>query len=200
MAKNRNKKSRQDGITSGNASAADGDEPAGNAGVPGDPPAMQKTPRRGAAPHRTAASRWVVLAAVITVVVIGGVLGFAQFSPSVDYSDARVVAMGEGLYATNCQACHGPQAKGESPFNIMGGRKLNGDYWAPALNGTAHAWHHPPDMLFSIVKKGSPAPDSRMRGWQGRMTDEEIHSVLAYVKSLWPEELRFRYDKANGLR
>ena len=193
MSKHRKHKNSQEQAGEGQSS-----ELSGGAVPAGSKPAVRGGRGRASAAQRKSSSRWVAVAAVITVVVIGGVLGFAQFSPSVDYDDPRAIAMGEGLFATNCQACHGPQAKGESPFNVMGGRKLNGDYWAPALNGTAHAWHHPPDMLFSIVKKGSPAQDSRMRGWEGRMTDQEIHSVLAYVKSLWPVELRYRYDKSHG--
>ena len=67
-----------------------------------------------------------------------------------------------------------------------------------ALNGTAHAWHHPPDGLFRIIERGSPAADSSMVGWGGRMSGEEIHAVLAYIQSLWPEQLRRRYEQAHS--
>jgi mono/diheme cytochrome c family protein len=48
-------------------------------------------------------------------------------------------------------------------------------------------------MLFKLVKDGSPAPDSPMKGWAGKMSDPEIAAVLAYIQSLWPERLRQRY-------
>jgi mono/diheme cytochrome c family protein len=55
-------------------------------------------------------------------------------------------------------------------------------------------------VLFRIVKEGSPAQDSPMRGWKGRMSDEEIRSVLAYVRTLWPEGILARYRQGfpNG--
>ncbi len=113
-----------------------------------------------------------------------------------NYGDPRRIAAGEALYARNCASCHGERAIGENQAHIKGGTRPGGGYWAPALNGSAHAWHHPPEGLFQIVKEGSPAADSPMRGWGGRMSDIEIHAVLAYLQSLWPQALRERYEKA----
>jgi mono/diheme cytochrome c family protein len=75
----------------------------------------------------------------------------------------------------------------------MGGARPEGGYLAPALNGTAHAWHHAPDVLFRIVRDGSPAADSSMKGWAGRLGDGEIEAVLAHLRALWPEPIRERY-------
>ncbi len=66
---------------------------------------------------------------------------------------------GENIFAKYCASCHGDQAVGENPLKVAGGQKPGGGYWAPALNGTAHAWHHPPDALFQTVKEGSIAED-----------------------------------------
>jgi mono/diheme cytochrome c family protein len=147
--------------------------------------------------------RGVALTALAVVAILGAGVYMVgrQFSETSapappDYSGTALIAQGETLYAKHCAQCHGPKAVGENPAARKGGNKPDGGYWAPALNGTAHTWHHPPDVLFRIVKEGSPAKDSPMRGWMGRMSDEEIHGVLAYVKSLWPESLRRRYDDA----
>ncbi len=112
--------------------------------------------------------------------------------------DRVSIAQGEQLFAQNCAVCHGPQARGEDPAQSRGGVKPGGSYLAPALNGTGHAWHHGPDQLFRIVKEGSPAEKSTMKGWQGRMSDAEIRAVIAYFQTLWPPPVRGRYTQAFG--
>lgn len=107
--------------------------------------------------------------------------------------DAESVVRGGELFAINCASCHGAEAGGEDPARPRGGVRANGVYLAPALNGTGHAWHHPPDALHGIVKNGSPAAGSQMRGWADKMSDREITMVLAYLMSLWPRDMRERY-------
>lgn len=115
---------------------------------------------------------------------------------AVDYRDAALSKRGETLFAQNCAVCHGDKAVGENPRFLKGGEKPGGSYWAPALNGTAHAWHHPPDALFQIIKDGSRARNSPMRGWGDLLDDQDIHSLLAYLQSLWPDPLRRRYEQS----
>ncbi len=139
--------------------------------------------------------------AILAAAALGSIFIFSPnfFSPGaepVNYRDSAVITEGGVLYARHCAVCHGAAAAGEDPRHPKGGLKPAGGYWAPALDGSAHAWHHPPDGLFRIVKDGSPAKDSPMRGWRELMSDAEIHAVLAYVQSLWPEDLRRRYERA----
>ncbi|MDH5752942.1 MAG: cytochrome c [Deltaproteobacteria bacterium] len=108
-------------------------------------------------------------------------------------NDPGMVSQGEQLYNRNCLNCHGPGAQGQVPARPNGGMNNDGTYIAPALNGTAHSWHHPPQMLFNIIKNGSPAKDSTMKGWAGKMSDQEINAVIAYFQSLWPEQIKLRY-------
>ena len=143
--------------------------------------------------------KWLLGSALVVILLAASVFSFAEFSPAIDYNSRETIDFGQTLFVQNCMACHGEKAKGENIFNHQGGQKPDGSYFAPALNGTAHAWHHPPDMLFSIVKDGSADPKSQMKGWRGRMGDREIHSILAYVRSLWPPEISYRYRKANNL-
>lgn len=136
---------------------------------------------------------------VLSALLIGGGLWAWMGGRTVvpDYQDPVVIGAGGNLYAKNCAVCHGVNAQGENPQQRMGGEKPPNSYWAPALNGSAHAWHHPPTMLFNIVKKGSPVENSPMRGWKGQMSDGEIHSVLAYMQSLWPDPIRLRYRQMH---
>ena len=115
--------------------------------------------------------------------------------PIADYRDSEAVARGQALYQVQCLVCHGPAGRGENPESPMGGTKPEGGYLAPALDGTGHAWHHAPDALFRVIKEGSPATDSQMVGWAGRMSDEEIGLVIAYFRSLWPQGIQGRYGQ-----
>ncbi|WP_299071251.1 c-type cytochrome [Accumulibacter sp.] len=89
---------------------------------------------------------------------------------------------GEKLFAENCQACHGAVGIGEAP---QFGKSLQG--LAPALDDTAHAWHHSDQQLQNTILKGSPVPNSRMVAFEGRLSARDAEDVVAYMKSLWNE-------------
>ena len=105
----------------------------------------------------------------------------------------EVIAKGEALYQANCLACHGPSAQGQDLTSQKGGQRPDGTFIAPALNGKGHAWHHPPNVLFKIIKEGSPAKESPMRGFKEKLSDKDIHAVMAYFQSMWPVEIKERY-------
>ena len=141
------------------------------------------------------------------ILAMGVLLGFALLATEPlwnqpwaagENDDPAVIAQGETLYVTHCQVCHGVKAVGQDVNQRMGGQRADGTYIAPALDGSAHAWHHPEAMLFKIIKEGSPAADSPMKGWAGRMSDKEIRAVIAYFQSLWPQELLARYRKVQA--
>ena len=120
--------------------------------------------------------------------------------PAISLDHANV-ERGARIFRAQCQVCHGPDAVGENPEMPKGGIKEGNIPLAPALNGTGHTWHHSPDLLFKIVKEGSPAKESPMKGFAGRLSDSDILSVLAYVQSLWPRDIMEKYQqafKANG--
>ncbi len=145
---------------------------------------------------RFAPSRKLLAVAVLALLGVGAYLAGTFASPPVNYGDPALIAAGAEKFAANCALCHGRKAVGENSASKMGGRKPGGSYWAPALNGTAHAWHHPPDGLFNVIKQGSPAKDSPMRGWKQTLSDREIHGLIAYLQSLWPKKVRERYHQA----
>jgi mono/diheme cytochrome c family protein len=137
-------------------------------------------------------------AGLLLLPVAGGLLYF-QLSPSAPLEalaqnpTPTQLEQGRTLFAQNCAACHGPQAVGQLPKSPKGGIQADGTYLAPALNGNGHAWHHPNQVLFETIKHGSIAPDSPMRGFSGRLNDEEIVAVIQYFKSLWPATIRERH-------
>ena len=139
-----------------------------------------------------------LILAIPTFLVIGGVIACAKTGTTVDYDDSQFIARGENLFNVNCSRCHGAQAVGENPAKLNGGKKPDGSYWAPALNGAGHAWHHSRDVLFKHIKDGSPLRESPMPSWKGRLLDQEIRAVIAYFQSLWPAKTRKWYRERFG--
>jgi len=128
-------------------------------------------------------------------VVAPQLVAAASPQPSMVSSDPEVLDLGRGLFEQNCSPCHGKNAVGEDPATPMGGWKDGVGQLAPALNGTGHAWHHPPSYHFQNIRSGSTLKDSRMIGWKQRMSDFDIIAVIAYFQSLWPPHLKAAYQR-----
>ena len=104
-----------------------------------------------------------------------------------DPGDAAKVALGEKVYAANCASCHGARLEGQPEWR----RRLpNGRMPAPPHDESGHTWHHPDDLLFGMTKYGvaryaPPGYESDMPAFGGKLSDEQIWAVLAYIKSHW---------------
>ncbi|TMD10052.1 MAG: c-type cytochrome [Chloroflexi bacterium] len=104
--------------------------------------------------------------------------------------DKKVAAvnLGERVYAQNCAACHGARLEGQPNWRA---RLPNGRLPAPPHDETGHTWHHPDEVLFGITKNGLVPPyaprdyESDMPAFAGKLGDEEIWAVLAYIESHW---------------
>jgi mono/diheme cytochrome c family protein len=75
----------------------------------------------------------------------------------------------------------------------MGGPGPEGIMIAPALNGRGHAWHHSTEGLFNDIKRRSDKNNSTMPAYEKVLSDEEIHHIIDYFQSLWPEKLKQRH-------
>lgn len=110
------------------------------------------------------------------------------------------VALGRTVYADNCASCHGANLEGQPDWK----RRLdNGRMPAPPHDESGHTWHHSDKALFMIAKGGlaavAPGYESDMPAFEGKLSDEEIAAVLAYIKSTWPERAR-DYQAAQSAR
>ncbi|QTN36366.1 c-type cytochrome [Cognatishimia activa] len=121
--------------------------------------------------------------------------GPEQLSARAAGSGAGDIVAGEQIYAEYCAACHGANLEGQENWRSSG---ADGRLPAPPHDETGHTWHHPDSLLFDYTKLGGKALmatkgiefDSGMPGFADQLTDAEIHNVLAYIKSTWPERIQ----------
>ena len=112
--------------------------------------------------------------------------------PRANPGDAAKVALGAKVYAQNCASCHGAKLEGQPEWKH---RLPNGRLPAPPHDDSGHTWHHADNVLVAIVKNGlvppyaTPGYESDMPAFGGKLADEEIWAVLAYIKSHWSREV-----------
>ena len=108
--------------------------------------------------------------------------------PRTDPRDAARVALGARVYAQHCAACHGAKLEGQRDWRK---RLPNGRLPAPPHDESGHTWHHPDQVLFALSRNGLVPPyaprnyASDMPAFAGKLGDDEIWAVLAYLKSQW---------------
>lgn len=111
----------------------------------------------------------------VTVLVIVLTMAGAFLNQSSASSDASrktdPLAKGKRLFARHCAGCHGPEGKGD-------GYKLLG---ADPANLTGPATRQQSDRaLLTTIHEGKP----NMPSWKGILSDRDIDSVLAYIRTL----------------
>jgi mono/diheme cytochrome c family protein len=119
-----------------------------------------------------------------------------------DPDDRKQVGLGAEVYARHCASCHGANLEGQPDWRE---RLPSGRLPAPPHDASGHTWHHADEHLFGITKHGlaayaPPGYESDMPAFAGVLSDAEIHAVLAFIKSRWPEPIRAKQaqvDKAH---
>ena len=109
------------------------------------------------------------------------------------YTNSQV-QQGESLFKQNCASCHGQNAEATPNWQKT---LPNGKYPAPPLNGTAHAWHHPKNILERQIKQGGEKLGGWMPGFNGKLSDHEIDSILAYIQSKWTDDIYAKWSGRN---
>lgn len=123
------------------------------------------------------------IASLIVLVQLGQTAGAA---PVERWYDTEQVAQGKRLFSQQCATCHGGKAEGTPDWRKPG---ADGKYPPPPLNGTAHAWHHPHDILRRTVQEGGAKLGGSMPPFKDKLSPAEIDAVIAYVQSQWSDEI-----------
>ena len=101
-----------------------------------------------------------------------------------------MIARGKIIYQNNCISCHQVNLVGVENWKDL---DADGHRKSPPLNGTGHTWHHDDATLHNIIKYGLVKLvknyQGKMLGFEDKLKDKDIDSVLAYIKSFWPDDM-----------
>lgn len=116
--------------------------------------------------------------------------------------ESQRIAAGKRVYETHCAACHGAALEGQPNWRE---RRADGKLPAPPHDESGHTWHHGDQELFEITKYGvqrfaGADYASDMPAFERVLSDEQIRSVIAYIKSTWPERIRARQARFDRNR
>ena len=101
-----------------------------------------------------------------------------------------MIARGKIIYQNNCISCHQVNLVGVENWKDL---DEDGHRKSPPLNGTGHTWHHDDATLHNIIKYGLVKLvknyQGKMLGFEDKLKDKDIDSVLAYIKSFWSDDM-----------
>jgi mono/diheme cytochrome c family protein len=89
---------------------------------------------------------------------------------------AEVDKKAERLWKTKCASCHGGDAKGEGEMAKTAG----------VSDMTSAAWQqaHSDAQITSAITDGVKGKKMQMEGFKGKLTDDQIASLVAYLHSV----------------
>ena len=126
-----------------------------------------------------------LLAVLATLTACERPLSGIDAGPPDRFQDAQQIARGQAVYTQHCMACHGTDGKG--PPGDWRIRDADGRFPPPPLDDSAHAWHHPTADLLETVRDGSPGGQGNMPAWNGKLSEQAMQDVVAYIKTLWSD-------------
>lgn len=134
---------------------------------------------------------------VTLFLAIFGIFAYAQEASINDWFNKKDISQGEELFSKNCAVCHGEEGVG--PKDDWRKKLPNGKMKPPPLNGSAHTWHHKPELLLKIIATGGKSYGKGYEGWMPQFKDKlnkkERETILKYIHSLWPKKIQNGYDE-----
>ena len=101
------------------------------------------------------------------------------------------VSRGKPLFAQHCAVCHGEWGQGLA--EDWRKTDANGNYPPPPLNGTAHTWHHPTEVLLRTINNGGVPLGGVMPAFGAVIDEQQALDIIAYFQSLWTDDVYARW-------
>jgi mono/diheme cytochrome c family protein len=93
---------------------------------------------------------------------------------------ADSIAAGQAAYARNCRFCHGPEAKGNGPMAPK-------DTHPSDLTDAKWDRGSTDGEIFMVIRDGA-APEMKMKGYKGRLSDNDMWNIVNYLRSIGPKK------------
>ncbi|MEX0964569.1 MAG: cytochrome c [Pseudohongiellaceae bacterium] len=111
------------------------------------------------------------------------------------YTDSQSIT-GREVFAQNCAVCHGAQAEGTA--GDWREKLDDGSFPPPPLNGTAHAWHHPQEILLRVIDYGGEAMGGKMPAFIDVLDQQEKLAAIAFFQSFWTDAIYQQWMQMGG--
>lgn len=103
---------------------------------------------------------------------------------------------GRNVFSQNCAVCHGSEAEGT--VTDWKTRLADGSLAPPPLNGSAHAWHHPQEMLLRVINYGGESFGGNMPAFDDVLEESDKLAVIAYFQGFWSDEIYQQWMQMGG--
>ncbi len=145
--------------------------------------------------------RITVWLAVVAVALLAACTSEPEIRVRGERFNDEQLALGEQLYIQNCASCHGVNGEGQFP-NAPLQPDATGRLGAPPHNETGHTWHHGDGLLIRYVLEGGvslmdPANFYPMPAFGDQLSETDVMSIIAYIKTMWTDEQRTRQQKVT---
>jgi mono/diheme cytochrome c family protein len=113
----------------------------------------------------------------VAVVLCAALFGTSPAYPESGrwYTQAQV-ERGAEVFVQHCAECHGANAEATPNWRQQ---TPDGKYPPPPLNGTAHAWHHPLDVLRRQIRLGGVPLGGSMPAFEDKLSAADIDAAIA---------------------
>ncbi|PPI83515.1 cytochrome C [Marinobacter maroccanus] len=133
------------------------------------------------------------------VLVLVPALAMAKVGSTTSERIPVEVTEGRQIYEQYCAACHGGQGEATADWSKPDEK---GEMPPPSHDESGHTWRHSDAMLFRMIAEGWRHPFNKtnrltMPAFKDILTDQEIQSVIEYLKTLWTDDQR-RYQQSES--
>ena len=135
------------------------------------------------------------ITAVLLLVLIAACADSAPESVPGRWYTAEQVEAGAPLYQSWCAQCHAADGSATTDWRTP---DTNGNYPPPPLNGTAHTWHHPLEVLTDTIAEGGAAFGGVMPGFGHVLDEADRLAIVAWIQSLWNDDIYRRWEEIDN--